>query len=110
MPIPIRIGLNNGEVRPENDPPYTVNNRTTTVPRGESILFTIPSGFSAVSITFDDASPFGSAPEDKVVRYGETRQIPATAPAGAFTYTCEIIDSDGGKHKSGGGGEIEVGK
>jgi hypothetical protein len=110
MPIPIRIGLYNGQVRPENDPPHTINNRTTTVPRGESIMFTIPSGFSAVSITFDDVSPFGLNPQDKVVGYGETRQIPSTAPAGVFAYTCEIIDSAGAIHKSGGGGEIEVGK
>ena len=109
MPIQIRIALSGTHVRPENDPPHTLNNRTTKVPRGESLTFTVPTGFSGVSITFDGASPFGALPEDGVIQYGSSRPIPASAPSGVFPYTCVIAGPDGVEHSSGGGGEIEIG-
>jgi hypothetical protein len=110
MPLEIKIALSDGQVRPENDPPHTVDNRRTTVPRGESIVFTFPAGYWAASITFDNESPFGASPQDKVIGYGDARTIPPEAPTGIFSYTCEITGPDGVRHSSGGGGEIEVGR
>src|SRR5262245_4946122 len=108
MPVVIRIALIGNLVRPENAPPRTTNNRRTKVPRGETIMFTTPPGFSGVSITFDGASPFGASPLDKVIGYGSSRQVPAAAPIGVFPYTCVITGPDGVQHSSGGGGEIEI--
>jgi hypothetical protein len=108
MPVEIKIGLSGNKVRPENDPPRTTNNKRTKVSRGDSVVFTVPAGFQGASITFDGASPLGPLPQDKVIPYGVTRQIPALAPVGIFSYTCTLTGPDGVEHSSSGGGEMEI--
>jgi len=108
MPITIKIALHGTQVGPENDA-HTSNNRRTKVPRGELVILTIPPEFVEGTITFDDASPFGPLPKDKVLEYPVSREIPVSAKTGLYPYTCKIVGKDGKPHSSAGGGEMEVG-